>query len=172
MLITDANNRDNVSLTIRPLNFGASLATISPTAGVINGPGDTLRARLCISDCIATPGPYWVEIIASDAGCPLPKTDTLRVQFNLPLYPNAQPQIVTSLINNAGTVIDGQLLNFNITGTDADRDQIVIEAAGRGFKLEDLGMVFTSATGTGTVSAPFSWQPGLRHRKTGSCVPG
>jgi gliding motility-associated-like protein len=168
MLITDANNRDNVTLSIRPLNFGANLATISPTAGVINGPGDTLRARLCISDCIATPGPYWVEIISTDAGCPLPKTDTLRVQVNLALYPNAQPQIVTSLINNAGMVMDGQTLNFNITGTDADRDQIAIEAAGRGFKLEDLGMAFTSATGTGAVSAPFSWQPACGTVKPGA----
>lgn len=159
LLITDANRRENVSLTIRPINFGADLATITPLSGVLNGTSDTLRAKLCLSNCIAIPGPYVVEVIATDAGCPLPKSDTLRIQFTVPLFPNAPPQIVTSLVNNAGIVPDGQTMNFNVTGTDPEQDQITIEGAGRGFRLEDMGMVFTSATGTGVVSAPFSWRP-------------
>jgi gliding motility-associated-like protein len=159
LLITDANRQENVKLTVRPLNFGASLASVAPSGGVIQGPGDTLRAKVCLSNCVESPGPYWIEVIATDAGCPAPKSDTLRVQFNVPMMANATPDIVTSLVGNAGFVRDGEMLNFAVTGTDPDGDPISVEAAGRGFNLADLGMSFAGGTGTGTLTAPFSWKP-------------
>ncbi len=167
LLITDVNRQENVKLTVRPLNFGADLATVAPAGGVIQGPGDTLRAKICLSTCVESPGPYWVEIIATDAGCPAPKSDTLRVQFNVPVLANATPDIVTSLAGNAGFVRDGEMLNFAVTGVDPDKDQIAIEAAGRGFKLEDLGMSFAGGTGTGTLTAPFAWKPNCDRVRSG-----
>jgi gliding motility-associated-like protein len=167
LLITDANRQENVKLTVRPVNFGADLASVAPTGGVIQGPGDTLRAKICLSTCLESPGPYWIDIIATDAGCPAPKSDTLRVQFNVPVLANATPDVVTSLPGNAGFVRDGEVLNFAVTGTDPDGDQISIEATGRGFKLEDLGMSFPSATGTGPLTAPFSWKPNCDQVRSG-----
>jgi hypothetical protein len=77
LLITDANRQENVKLTLRPINFGADLATVDPAGGVIGGPGDTLRAKVCLANCLESPGPYWLDIIATDAGCPAPKSDTV-----------------------------------------------------------------------------------------------
>jgi hypothetical protein len=91
----------------------------------------------------------------------------LRVQFNVPVLANATPDIVTSLLGNAGFVRDGETLNFAVTGTDPDGDQISIEAAGRGFNLEDLGMSFPGGTGTGSLTAPFSWKPNCDRVRSG-----
>ena len=161
LLLTDASNRENVQVRIRPLNFPANVVAINPASGLIRDSRDTLRSQLCWSACAASePGkPYEFEVILQDDGCPLPLADTLRVRLIVEPVPNQQPAIRTTLPGNAAVLLEGNTLNFSVIGADPDNDQITVEAFGRGFDLRQLGMAFTTGNGRGTVTTPFVWQP-------------
>jgi gliding motility-associated-like protein len=152
---------EQLTLQLRPINFGPEEATLSPTSGVITDQSDSLRVKLCWSQCAESkPGePFLFEIIVSDKGCPTPKRDTLQVMVNVELPPNDLPDIRTTLPNNAAIVFDKNSLTFNVIGTDVNQDMIEIKAQGRGFDLATLGMSFAGGSATGTVTSPFVWQP-------------
>lgn len=160
LLLTDANGQENVRLSIRPINFPGGI-TITPTQGIIRNARDTLRAQLCWDECVASkPGePLEFDVIVQDDGCPLPKTDTLRVKMEITPQPNQTPRIQTDLSGNAALILEGTALNFNVLATDTDNDQITVEAVGRGFDIRTLGMMFANGTARGTLTTPFVWQP-------------
>ena len=159
--IADSNAKEQINLSLRPLNFSANMATLSPTQGTLNGPGDTLRAKVCFEDCAYNkPGePYLFQIIASDNGCPVPKRDTLQVAIDFEQKPNKAPISITDLPGNAATVIAGESIQFMVTGTDADNEQISLTGIGRGFDMAAAGMAFTNGTAVGMVASPFVWAP-------------
>lgn len=170
LAIADSTLRDNINLQLRPLNFSGDLVTFTPTSGVLNGPTDTLRTKLCWNECAGNPPgqPYEFEIIASDNSCPLPKRDTLLVRMNLEQKPNNTPVVSTSLNNNTAIVQAGETLTFNVTGSDMpDNDQITLEAIGKGFDLAAAGMQFTGGSATGSLTSPFSWQPDCANVREG-----
>lgn len=160
--IVDSNLREQINLVLKPINFQADLATLTPTRGSLNGPSDTLWAELCWDKCAQSkPGePFEFAIIALDNSCPLPKPDTLLVKMDLEPKPNNPPMIVTSLPGNTATIIAGTSLTFDVTGTDLpDNEEITLEAIGRGFDLNKVGMSFQSGSAVGTITTPFIWQP-------------
>jgi gliding motility-associated-like protein len=159
--IADSNAREQINLSLRPLNFSADLATLTPQRGTLNGPSDTLRAKVCFEECAYNePGkPYLFQIIASDNGCPLPKRDTLQIALDFQQKPNAVPQTITDLPGNAAVIIAGESIRFNVTGLDPDNEQITLTAVGRGFDLAKAGMSFTNGEGIGRITSPFVWAP-------------
>lgn len=159
--IADSNVREQINLSLRPLNFPTGLATLSPTQGILNSPTDTLRAKVCFEDCAYnTPGePYLFQIIASDNGCPVPKRDTLQITIDFEPKPNITPIASTDLPGNAVTVVAGDAIQFVVTGTDADNEQISLTAVPRGFDMAAAAMAFTNGTAVGTIASPFVWIP-------------
>jgi gliding motility-associated-like protein len=159
--IADSNLREQINLSLRPLNFAAGLATLSPLQGTLNGPSDTIRAKVCFVECAYNkPGePYLFQIIASDNGCPVPKRDTLQIAIDFEQKLNSPPQTFTDLPGNTAEIIAGNAIRFNVTGTDADNEKISLTAVGRGFDLAAAGMLFTNGSGIGKVSSPFVWEP-------------
>jgi gliding motility-associated-like protein len=160
--IVDSNSREQLNLRLRPLNFAAHLATLTPTSGSLSGPSDTLRAKLCWDACAQSNNnePLAFEIIASDNGCPVPKEDILLVRMLLEPKPNNAPLVVTTLLNNKAFIEAGNSITFNVTGTDMpDNEAITLEGQGRGFDMAKLGMSFQNGTGVGSLTSPFVWQP-------------
>jgi hypothetical protein len=48
-------------------------------------------------------------------------------------------------------------ISFNVTGSDADNDFIVLNAQGVDFDINDLDITFNEVQGTGAVTSPFTW---------------
>jgi gliding motility-associated-like protein len=159
--IADSNLKEQINLSLRPLNFTAGLATLSPLQGTLSGPADTLRAKVCFDECAYnTPGePYLFQIIASDNGCPIPKRDTLQIAIDFERKPNIAPLTTTDLPGNTAVVIAGNSIRFQVQGIDPDNEKISLTAVGRGFDLSSAGMSFTNGTAVGNVTSPFVWEP-------------
>lgn len=169
LLLTDATGQENVRVKINPVNFPANVVTISPASGTLRNAQDTLRSKLCWTECAASePGkPYEFDVIVEDDGCPIPNKDTLRVRLIIEPLPNQTPTVRTDLPGNAATLLEGNLLNFNVIGLDPDNDQISLEAVGRGFDIKELGMSFVNGTAKGNLTTPFVWDPICNKVKSG-----
>lgn len=162
VLLTDPDPETQLNLSLRPINFeNKNFVTLSPTSGIVNGPTDTLRAQICWDKCVESDNnePYIFELISRDQGCPAPKTDTLLVKVVFMPKPNQKPTVVTDLPQNKATIKEGEQLTFNVTGNDADPDNITLEAFGRGFDLKAAGMSFVNGSAVGTLTTPFTWIP-------------
>lgn len=91
-----------------------------------------------------------------------PALMTLRLQVNLPgnadpvidsdLTPDPFERVVTGITRKVN-----ESLVFNVTGTDADDDFIVLDVKGVGFNIADYDISFPAVSGNGTVSSKFQW---------------
>ncbi|MDJ1504499.1 gliding motility-associated C-terminal domain-containing protein [Xanthocytophaga agilis] len=161
LLLSDANGGTNLKVKINPINFSPDMVSISPASGTIQNAQDTLRSKLCWSECAASDAknPYEFDVIVEDDGCPRPEADTLHVKLIIEPLPNQGPEVKTNLPGNMALVMEGENLTFNVTGIDSDEDNIYLEAIGRGFSLSDLGMSFSNGTGKASLTLPFTWNP-------------
>jgi len=100
-----------------------------------------------------------VTFVVQDlAPCNFAKADTLDYTINITLPFNSEPTITTDLSPiNEVSVSPGEVVQFNVLGNDADNDPVTITAVGRNFDLPDFNIDFTTATGTGQATAPFTW---------------
>ncbi|MES2733402.1 MAG: gliding motility-associated C-terminal domain-containing protein [Bacteroidota bacterium] len=162
LLFADRDRQSNLNLSLRPVNFvNNGLVSLSPTFGVINGPTDTLRTKLCWTNCAETSDnkPLLFQVIALDQGCPAPKSDTLLVKILFEPKPNRKPTVSTNLPQNTATVLDTTSVRFMVIANDIDGDSITLEAIGRGFDLQAEGMQFTNGSAVGSIQTPFVWNP-------------
>ncbi|MBC7923312.1 MAG: gliding motility-associated C-terminal domain-containing protein [Ferruginibacter sp.] len=162
LLMTDSDPQTQLTLSLRPLNFeNKNFVTLTPSSGLIRGRGDTLRTQLCWNTCAESTNnePLIFEIIARDQGCPAPQTDTLLVKILFKPRLNRKPTVETNLPLNTATLRDTSQLRFNVSANDADRDNITLEAVGRGFNLAAVGMRFTNGSAVGSLTTPFEWKP-------------
>jgi gliding motility-associated-like protein len=81
-------------------------------------------------------------------------------------YDNAPPVLTSTLpADSAGgpplvRVALGQAYTASLTGTDNDKDVLLLSATGQGFNLADVGMRFTAPAGTpGQANGTFTWLP-------------
>jgi gliding motility-associated-like protein len=81
-------------------------------------------------------------------------------------YANVPPVLASTLPpDSAGgpplvRLAIGQPYSATLTGTDADKDQLVLSATGDGFNLADVGMRFTApASAAGQANGTFTWLP-------------
>jgi hypothetical protein len=102
---------------------------------------------------------FQVKIIVDDHK-PCNFSDPVAAVFNLAVkLPGvADPVISTDLPSNLGLQRKvNESLSFNVTGTQADGDYIVLEDFGNNFKFSDHSMTFPKASGNGTAVSHFQW---------------
>ncbi|MDX5417919.1 MAG: gliding motility-associated C-terminal domain-containing protein [Hymenobacteraceae bacterium] len=162
IVFTDPDLNSRITLYARPVNFSASNYTFGgTTTGVINTTtsGDSLKATLCFDECFDTDGQvYKLNLIVKDNGCSLPRQDTLQVSFIIDPIPNEPPTVNLSKPDRVYTVMEGDIIDFNVLGFDADNDEVTITAKGINFDINSVPIQFQNRTGIGQVSSPFSWQ--------------
>ena len=164
---TDPDPNSRLSLTIRPVNFSGLLPSFTTaTSGAVRTPGapDTLTATLCFPECLNSQGRvFLLDVVVGDDGCSLPKRDTVRVAFIAVPPPNSPPLLTTT----AGPALPlrvrvGDLLSFDLTGTDPDDDPVRLEMSGQGFNPVDLGATLSQGTNGSQQRGRFTWRVDCR----------
>ena len=164
---SDPDLNARLTLALRPVNFSGLLPSFTTaSAGTVHAAGqpDTLSSTLCFPDCLDSRGQVWqVDVIVADDGCSLPKRDTVRVAFTSVPPPNSPPTLTTT----AGPRLPlhvrvGDLVTFNLTGTDPNNDPIQLEMTGQGFTPGSLGATLAQATAGNQQLGFFSWRVDCR----------
>ncbi len=155
------NFSENIRLKVIPIGFTPefNLDELLPSVGTINlSQGSIESFDVCFDECPLINGPYTIGLVAYDDACALPLTDTLEVFFNIAPI-NTDPIISTDLPQKSFIHFLGQPIDFNVFGDDADGDELVLSARGKGFNLEDYGISFPEARANQEVSSKFGWYP-------------
>ncbi len=100
---------------------------------------------------------FQVAVLIDDNDeCLEPNPDTLYIDSNVILPPNTDPVVSPSVaIPNA---IDlGQTLDFDVSVTDADGDDVTLRFVGGNFNPDSYPMTFAEAAGNTSTSSNFSW---------------
>ncbi|MBO0359023.1 gliding motility-associated C-terminal domain-containing protein [Hymenobacter sp. BT186] len=164
---TDADSPSRLSLSLRAVNFpGSLLPSFTLTQGMIKTPGapDTLVSQLCFPSCFSSRGQvYYLDVIVADDGCSLPKRDTVRVAFTAQPDPNGPP----ALVSTAGPALPlrarvGDLITFDVTGTDPDSDPVTLTMTGVGFQPTELGATFVQGVNGNQTRGRFTWRVDCR----------
>lgn len=161
LFMTDPDANEILTIEAKGVNFNLTEKILSVTKGVVNRNGirDTLTSSACFKPCMDSQGkPYIVDFIVADDGCSLPKKDTVRVSFVFVPEPDVPPIIATTAPASVLTPKVGDLISFDVTGTDADNDEITLSLKGRNFDLAAQPITFAAKTGAGKVTSPFSWR--------------
>jgi gliding motility-associated-like protein len=160
---TDPNPNSRLTLTLSPVNFSGLLPNFTTaTSGSVRAPGepDTLTATLCFPDCLnSRGGVYLLDVVVGDNGCSLPKRDTVRVAFTAVPPPNSLPVLTTT----AGPALPlhvrvGDVVTFDLVGTDPDNDPVTLEMSGLNFSPTALGATLTQASTGNQRRGRFSWR--------------
>lgn len=164
---TDPDPNTRLTLSLSPVNFSGTLPSFTTaTTGAVRTPGapDTLTATLCFPECINTQGRvYLLDVVVGDDGCSLPKRDTVRLAFTATPPANLPPSLVTT----AGPALPlrvrvGDLVAFDVTGSDTDNDPIQLEMSGRGFSPTALGATLSQGTTGNQQRGRFTWRVDCR----------
>jgi gliding motility-associated-like protein len=164
---TDPDPTSRLTLSLSPVNFSGLLPNFTTaTSGSVRSPGmpDTLTATLCFPECINTRGRvFLLDVVVGDDGCSLPKRDTVRIAFTSVPPPNAPPALTTT----AGPQLPlrvrvGDLVTFDIAGTDPDNDPIQLEMTGQNFSPAALGATLTQGSAGTQQRGRFSWRVDCR----------
>ncbi|MBC8083976.1 MAG: gliding motility-associated C-terminal domain-containing protein [Hymenobacter sp.] len=164
---TDPDSPSRLSLSLRAVNFPAALLpAFSLTQGTVKTPGapDTLVSQLCFPTCFNTRGQvYLLDLIVADDGCSLPRRDTVRVAFTAQPDPNGPP----ALTSTAGPTLPlrarvGDLITFDVLGTDPDSDPVTLAMTGVGFQPADVGATFTQGANGNQIRGRFAWRVDCR----------
>ncbi|SFP85013.1 gliding motility-associated C-terminal domain-containing protein [Hymenobacter arizonensis] len=164
---TDPDPNSRLSLSLSAVNFtGLMPSFTTATSGAVRTPGapDTLTATLCFPECINTQGRvFLLDVVVGDDGCSLPKRDTVRVAFTASPPANSLP----TLVSTAGPPLPlrvrvGDLITFDVTGTDPDNDPIQLEMSGQGFNPTNLGATLSQGTVGNQQRGRFTWRVDCR----------
>jgi gliding motility-associated-like protein len=160
LYLTDTDNDEALLVEAKPVNFPLNSPLLTVTSGIVNRNGvrDTLRTTACFQSCLDTGGKvYAIDFIVSDDGCSLPKKDTIRVSFQIEPRPDQRPVIRTTAAAQVLKPRIGDVIVFDVTGTDADNEVVSLSLKGLNFDPGSQSIRFPAASGAGTVTAPFSW---------------
>ncbi len=151
----------NQRITVSNLSGTLPGLSISPASLIIRTKNDTLVTKFCFGRCLARADgkPITLAILAIDDACPQGRADTLYVTLNIIPSPNNKPVASTNLPGNSAKVSVGKSLTFTTFGKDINNDNITLTAVGRGFALASANMSFSTVTGRGNISGPFTWLP-------------
>ena len=106
---------------------------------------------------------FKIQVIVDDRDqCLIASADTLTFNLSIKLPGNADPIISSNLQQLQEKYIEVtrkiyESLDFDVLGTDADDDFLVLNVIGKDFDLADYGMNFPGDQGNGNVASPFSW---------------
>lgn len=158
-----ATDTDNDQITLEAVGRGFDIRTVgmSFVNGTAQGTLTTPFVWQPPCDKVKEGQTYTVDFIVTDRRCPgQQKKDTVTVNLQFKNRPNRQPDVSTTLPGNYVSVRPGGEIRFNVLGSDADNDPVVVRATGRGFSLAEAGIQFkNNATGIGRLNEPFVWTP-------------
>lgn len=160
LLLTDPDNDEVLTLEAKALNFSLNSSFLTFRSGVVNlnGIRDTLRTTACLESCLDSGNKVFVlDLIVSDDGCSLPMKDTLRLSFQIAPAFNHPPIISTTAGSSIIRPQVGEVIAFAVTGTDADNDEVSLSLTGLNFALTEQAISFPAASGSGSVTSPFTW---------------
>ncbi|NJO02906.1 MAG: hypothetical protein HC880_15590 [Bacteroidia bacterium] len=161
--IQDPDPLERIRLMVGSANFSVPPG-LFPSVVVVERGGDSSVVEVCWPKCLASEPdgkggwkPFEFSLVASDDRCPASDPDTLK--FKVVAIPQANEAPEVEVIGErTQTLIVGESLQFGVFGEDINDDQIEVIAIGRDFALEQAGMIFTPATGTGEVLTSFEWR--------------
>ncbi|MBJ6109242.1 gliding motility-associated C-terminal domain-containing protein [Hymenobacter sp. BT523] len=164
---TDPDPNSRLTLSLSPVNFTGLLPSFSTaSSGAVRSPGspDTLTATLCFPECLNSQGKvFLLDVVVGDDGCSLPKRDTVRVAFTAVPPPNSPPQLTTTASPTRPIRVRiGDLVSFDLTGTDPDNDPVQLEMTGAGFSPTGLGATLSQGTSGREQRGRFTWRVDCR----------
>lgn len=146
---------------------GFSLAQAGMTFKTLGQVGNTLHAEFtwdpnCDVYDFTQKTSFSLRFLVEDRDlCKLQSPDTLDFNLTITLPPNADPLITSDLTNDqvqngiARQVFES--VHFNVSGSDADNDELQLVAQGDGFALSQYAMTFPGDRANGSVQSPFDW---------------
>jgi gliding motility-associated-like protein len=155
-----------------PVNFtGADGFTFPNRVNLPNG--GSVRQQFCVPECPqrfdanGRPLPYTFDLIVTDNSCPLPQSDTVRVNVLIEAPPNTPPQLIADIARYDSVRREytveleiGQSLNFHLTATDRENNLLRQVMEGVGFNPSALGMALSgSLSGAPPLQNNFRWTP-------------
>ena len=161
IFMSDGDENEPLTISYKPVNFSMTDQIISVTSGVVNQGGiqDSLKATVCFPGCLDSQGKtYLLDVLVKDDGCSLPKTDTIHLTVITEPIPNQPPTIRTTAPNPIITAKLGDVLSFDVIGTDPDNELVSVKLNPRNFNAATQKINFKEASGNGSVTAPFEWQ--------------
>ncbi|QNF33028.1 gliding motility-associated C-terminal domain-containing protein [Adhaeribacter swui] len=161
IFMTDPDPDEPLTITYRPVNFALSDQILSITQGVVNrnGAKDSLQATVCFPTCLNSQGKvYLLDVMVKDNGCSLPKIDTIRLAIIAEPLPDQPPAIRTTAPDTIILAKTGDILNFDVIGSDPDNEVVSVKLKPRNFKLPGQKITFPAASAAGTVTVPFRWE--------------
>jgi hypothetical protein len=105
---------------------------------------------------------FEIKILLEDVDdCGFKHPDTMVFKLAIKLPGNSDPIIGTDLstdqINNGITKKVFDKLEFNVFGSDADKDLLVLGGSGKGFDFDTYNILFPQVTGNTFVTSHFKW---------------
>ena len=161
LFLTDEDPNEVLTLEAIPINFTTTENITSLRHALVNqnGTRDTVQTSACFPACLDSEKKlYLVDFILQDDGCSLPKKDTVRVAFQVEPIPNQPPAITTTAATTLLKPSLGDVLEFDVTGTDADNDLVSLSLQGENFDVSKTNISFPGANGTGTATSRFTWK--------------
>ncbi|MCS6967499.1 MAG: gliding motility-associated C-terminal domain-containing protein [Cytophagales bacterium] len=172
LVLSDPDPGTVLRISAVPINF-SNVEGFSFPGSVSLIAGGTTRQQLCVPECPqrfdanGNALPYTFDLIATDNNCPVPQSDTVRVNVLIQVPPNTPPQLIANLarydsIRRQYTVEleVGQSLSFNLTATDRENNTLRQVMEGIGFNPASLGMSLSGAmSGTPPLRNTFQWTP-------------
>jgi gliding motility-associated-like protein len=167
----DDPEKDSVILALQGINLVPSALGMRFTAR--NGKAPQTGTFLWQTNCTFLPdtvkaADYFLRFIVNDFDfCGNKKYDTIQVRLRVLPNPevNFRPVVSTLLPRyNATTRIYtdsvkvGSLYQVDILADDRNRDSLLLNGAGIGFRLADFNMNFTPRRGRPLLRSPFVWQ--------------
>ena len=129
---------------------------------LINEPGDVSVELVWDTDCqiydFISRQEFNFRFLVNDTdSCGYKTYDEIGLQVNVELPPNNDPVLSASRSVERIEVQLGETIDFSARITDADGDEVVLDASPQGFSFADYTIDWTAASGTGSASSPFSW---------------
>ncbi len=165
----DPRANERISVVVNPINFTSNdNFGLSNQSTLISG-ADTLKdIQMCWPICeYLLEEPYLLDVIVSDDGCILPKSDTIHLTVVVEADSNEAPELswlhngVSDTSELSISVYVDSLVEIDFTGVDANiQDQLILSADPLLFSFQQTGMVWSNTTATGgSVTSKFSWRP-------------
>ncbi|WP_162053441.1 gliding motility-associated C-terminal domain-containing protein [Pontibacter pamirensis] len=162
---TDPEINEPLTLDVKPVNFtNDNVFSLSgTTSGIANIPNGakTLEATICFEQCFNTGDqPITLDLVVSDDGddgCGLPRQTIKRISLIVETREGNPPALSLSTGTRVFEVERGDRIRFDVTGSDADQEEVTVSASGRGFQLNAHNISFESKRKNGRATSPFSW---------------
>jgi len=158
---SDPNPDEALTIITKPINFTLTDQIVALQTGIVNQNGkiDSLKTTACFPECLNSEGKiYLLDLIVRDDGCSLPKTDTVRVSFQIDPVPDVGPAIATTADSVLLRPHLGDVLAFDVIGSDADNDLVSLSVSGVDFNVNAQSITFPNNAATGQVTSPFTWK--------------